>query len=529
MKKIFSQVLAAIILICMCTFTVHADFENNHINSGDYADDLASVALTQVGYIAEGTSKYGDGEIGNLKFFSWCASQASIPDDIIPEADTISELFDFFSENFRTNSNPEYIPQKGDIMFLSENGEFNACAVVISTDEQYVTAVLEDSDNEVKKKMYELGIEKITAYATPDYSFVSNYTEGKHMTTASNLNLRSEPNTSCSILTKIPIGTIVDITKFSGNWGYITYNGYSGWISMDYAVFFDDSHSDTSEYSVKWNVIDVSKWQGSIDWSKVAAGDIQGVIMRIGLRGSGTRQIVIDENFLTYYEGAKSAGLHVGCYFYTTATSTQEAVEEAEFVIDTVDKYDLEFDMPVYLDMEDAIVEKCGKTEIFNMTYAFLERMTQENIYSGVYCSTYWANAYYNQTLFTNHSLWIAEWHDKCNYNGEYGMWQYTSTGSVSGIESRYTDLNICYIDYPAFIRDMNYNNMTDKKELSPGDINGDGNVTAADARIALRISAYLYEPTQEEENAADINMDGTVTAADARTILRISAKLESL
>lgn len=516
----------------LATFTIitSAAFDNTHKNSGSYADDLAEVSLTQTGCTADESKKYGNNENRSLDFLIWCADEAKIPDEVIPTTDTVSQLYDFFTEGMRINANPDYLPEKGDILFLGDDGIANYCAIVISMDTQFVTAVICDSDNSVKKKLYTIGMDKIIAYATPDYSYVSNYTTGKHMTTASFLNMRSEPNTNCTVLTKIPIGTIVDITQFSndGAWGFITYNGLSGWISMDYAILYDDSHINTSEYSVNWNVIDVSKWQGSIDWSKVAAGNIKAVIMRIGLRGSLTREVLIDEKFLEYYAGAKEQGLHIGCYFYSTATTAEEAREEAQFVIDTIDKYDLEFDMPVYIDMEAAVTERCGKTAIFNMTYTFLSEMDKENIYSGVYCSTSWARNYYNDTLFTNHALWIADWHDKCSYSGEYGMWQYTEHGGVSGIESRYTDLNICYIDYPKYISDNDYNIEKEPiTEIISGDINADGTVTASDARIALRISANLYSPTDTEKTAADVTGDGKITAADARKILRISARLE--
>lgn len=531
MKRYLSIIISVIVFLSAFTVMTSAAFENTHKNTGSYADDIAEISLTQVGCTADESEKYGNNVNASLNFIIWCADEAKIPNEVIPTTETVSNLYDFFTEGMRINANPDYIPERGDILFIGDDGiTAENCAIVISTDTQFVTAVICDNDNTVKKKLYTIGMEKIIAYATPDYSYVSNYTTGKHMTTASFLNLRKEPNTSCTVLTKIPIGTIVDITDFSsdGAWGYITYNGYNGWISMDYAVLYDDSHAGTSEYAVNWNVIDVSKWQGNIDWSKVASGDIKAVIMRIGLRGSLTREILIDERFLEYYKGAKEQGLHVGCYFYSTATTTDEAKAEAQFVIDTINKYDLEFDMPVYIDMEDAVTERCGKTAIFNITYTFLSEMDKVNIYSGVYCSTSWASDYYNDALFSNHALWIADWHDKCSYSGEYGMWQYTEHGGVSGIESRYTDLNICYIDYPRFISDNEYN--TEKipsADMLIGDINADGSVTASDARIALRISANLYSPTYTEKIAADVTGDGRITAADARKILRIAAKLE--
>ena len=107
-------------------------------------------------------------------------------------------------------------------------------------------------------------------------------------------------------------------------------------------------------------------------------------------------------------------------------------------------------------------------------------------------------------------------------------MWQYTDRGSVSGIDANYTDLNLCYINYPKLIADQGYNKIPDENTKNiPGDINNDGNVTASDARIALRTSAKLHSLTEKEIKQADMDSDGRVTASDARKILRISAKLD--
>ena len=423
-------------------------------------------------------------------------------------------------------------PKKGDIMFIGENDGVTECAIVISSDEDFVFAVICEDDFAVRKKMYTIGISKILGYASPDYSFVADHTpDGSYRTIASNLNFRKEPNTNCEILARIPFGTIVEITECTDDesWGQIEYNGVTGWISMDYVVRFTDRYSDSTAYSVYWDILDVSKWQGNINWSKIAETKIRGVILRIGLRGSATREILMDERFLEYYKGAKAQGLYVGCYFYSTATDDAEAVEEAKFIINAIKEHDLKFDMPVFIDMEDSVTEECGKTAIYSMTKAFLDKMDKVNIYSGVYCSRNWAGSYYNNALFDDHALWIADWSEECKYDGDHGMWQYTDKGGIGGVDNRYTDLNICYRNYPRLIADKGYNILRDDPDdkITAGDVNSDGKITASDARLALRISANLHSPTVDERLAADYNLDGKVTASDARKILRKSANLE--
>lgn len=527
MKRIISCILTITLLLSVSVAS-YADFENTYMNTGNHADDFVSVALTQIGYTAENESKYSENPDWNIDFIVWTATEADIPETVIPDADNAQQMYDFFAEKNQVHSRDEYTPVKGDIMFFTDGEALTACAIVLSAAEEYITAIIGDDNNCVNKKIYASGIEKIYAFATPDFTFTSKYEAGTYSTTASVLNFRAGPGTDSDIIDKIPMGAVVEITFFKGDWGYTTYNGKNGWISMEYTSTYKDTYHNIGTYAVNWKVIDVSKWQGKIDWEKVAEAGFSAVIIRIGLRGSVSREILIDDKFLEYYEGAKAQGLHIGCYFYSAAKSTDDAVKEAEFVIKTIKDNNIELDMPAYIDMEDKVVEKCGKTAIFNMTKAYLDTMDKANIYSGVYCSAYWAKDYYNQTLFNSHALWIADWDGSCDYTGEHGMWQYSEKGRITGIETKYTDLNTCYVNYPEIIADYGYNT-EDETEYNIGDIDRNGEITAADARLALRISAQLQIPTDYESVVADINSDKIITASDARIILRISAELDKL
>lgn len=530
MKRFLSLTLALVIFASLSVFA-DAEYINDHINTGDLKTDILAVAQTQIGYEAEnGGSKYDSAVSGSFSnssaaFLGWCANEAAAPEDVILRTADVSKLYGFYEENVKIHNPDEHLPAAGDIIFITKNGEIDLCGLVLSSDSEYVTAIIGDEDGAVRKKMYSVTLSKIYAYATPDYSISATHTPGKHMTTASALNFRPEPTTSSSVICTIPLGTIVTITSIRGEWGCLEYDGKTGWVHLDYVIPYDDSHTDQSEYAVKWNVIDISKWQGNINWDKIAAADIDAVIIRLAFRGTATKVIHTDEKFYEYYQGAKNAGLHIGCYFYSAATTVDEAKEEALYLINEIRTNDLEFDMPVYIDMEDKVVERTGKTQIFNMTKAFLDIMKEENIYSGVYCSTSWAEDYYTPALFANHALWIADWRDKCGYSGDYGMWQYTEYGSVSGIDANYTDLNICYVNYPELIKEHGYN-----KEPEPskkGDVDGNGKINAADARQALRTAAGLQTLTEKQKEAADMNSDGNINASDARTILRIAANLE--
>ena len=530
MKKLLSTILICAIMLTS-VISAGAEFINDHNNTGDLKSDIIAIAKTQIGYEeADGASRYDGAVSGTFSnssaaFLGWCANEASAPEAVIPRTADVTKLYAYYEEKVKIHNPDEHLPAEGDIIFLTKNGEIDLCGLVLSSDDEYVTAIIGDENGAVRKKMYSVTLSKIYAYATPDYNISAVHTPGKHMTTASALNFRSEPTTSSSIYCTIPLGTVITITSIRGDWGQTEYNGNTGWVHLDYVVPYDDIHSDTSEYAVKWNVIDISKWQGSINWDKIANADIDAVIIRIAFRGTATKVIHTDEKFYEYYEGAKNAGLHVGCYIYSAATTEEEGHEEANYVLNEIRNNDLQFDMPVYIDMEDKVVERTGKTQIFKTTKAFLDVMEEANIYSGVYCSTTWAESYYTPALFAKNALWIADWRDKCQYTGEYGMWQYTEYGSVSGIDANYTDLNICYINYPKLIADSGYNKEPEK--LMKGDVDGNGKITSADARLALRCSAGMEQLSDKKREAADYNSDGNVSAADARLILRKSANID--
>ncbi len=531
MKKLTALFLT-VFMICSLMPSAHADFENTYINSGNLLNDIIEIAETQIGYTHnEFNTKFDFNtedktENRSAAFISWCAREAFVSTDAIPETASVTTLYSFFESEEKVLSPDSYTPQKGDIIFISNSEDIVSCGLVTLADNEYVTAIMGDDDSSVKKKMYSLALKKIAGYVTPDYSLKAPVVLGTHITTPSALNLRSEPTTSSAILAKIPKGTVVKITTIENGWGYITYNNQNGWISMDYAEKYDTMHLDASRYGANMKIIDVSKFNGTIDWAKVKEQNVDGVIIRIGFRGTKTKVIHDDEMFYEFYKGAKEQGLHVGCYFYSAATTIDEATEEANHIINQIRLNNLQFDLPVYWDMEDDVIAVTGSDNINEITKKFLSIMDSENIFSGVYTNTTWMEKYYNPAVFSGHALWIADWREQCLYTGDYGMWQYTADGKIDGIEEN-VDLNLCYINYPLLISDKGFNIPPDpSKPRDKGDVNGDGNVNAADARLALRASAFLQELSDIEFNAADYNSDGKVTAADARLILRKAAGL---
>ena len=191
--------------------------------------------------------------------------------------------------------------------------------------------------------------------------------------------------------------------------------------------------------------IDVSKWNGSIDWKAVRNEGIEFVIIRCGYRGSSQGALIEDPTFRTNIKGAQAAGLKVGVYFFTQAVNEAEAVEEASMVIELCKGYGLSF--PVYLDVEgsngrgDTISAEQRTANI----RAFCGTIQNAGYKAGVYANKTWFTSKINTNKLTNYKIWLAQYAASPTYNAtRYDMWQHTSKGKVSGISGN-VDLNILY------------------------------------------------------------------------------------
>lgn len=197
--------------------------------------------------------------------------------------------------------------------------------------------------------------------------------------------------------------------------------------------------------------IDVSKHQGKIDWKKVKGAGIQFAMIRAGY---GRYDKQKDEQFETNYAGAKSAGIPVGAYHYSYAKTAEQAKEEAKTFLSWIKGKNFEF--PLAFDIEDNSQAGLGKQVISDMIRAFCEEVESAGYYVSVYANKDWLVNRIDDDCKKKYDIWLAEWRDgKPTYTGTYGMWQYTSDGSVDGISGR-VDMNIAYKDYKSIISGMN-------------------------------------------------------------------------
>ena len=193
------------------------------------------------------------------------------------------------------------------------------------------------------------------------------------------------------------------------------------------------------------NGIDVSEWQGDIDWSAVTADF---VIIRAGY---GRLEKQKDEKFEQNYAGAKAAGIPVGAYWYSYAMSEDEARLEAETCLKVI--AGKRFEYPIYLDIEEQRTLSLGKAAVTAIIKAFLDKVESAGYWVGLYMSASPLSAYVSESVRNRYAVWVAHYGvSKPSYSGSYGMWQLSSTGSVPGISGN-ADLDECYVDYPKLIK----------------------------------------------------------------------------
>lgn len=192
--------------------------------------------------------------------------------------------------------------------------------------------------------------------------------------------------------------------------------------------------------------IDVSKWNGIIDWDKVKNAGVQFAIVRAGYRGSVTGSLVEDPQFVANMKGAAAAGIPVGVYFFTQATDEKEAVEEASAVLELIRDFQLSY--PVFIDTEGAggngRADGLGAETRTLVCEAFCRTVENAGYTAGVYASRNWYNNNLQTARLENYHIWLAEYRSVPLYQGYYKTWQYTSKGKVDGIEGR-VDINITY------------------------------------------------------------------------------------
>ena len=195
--------------------------------------------------------------------------------------------------------------------------------------------------------------------------------------------------------------------------------------------------------------IDVSYYQGNIDWKKVKESGIEFAIIRIGYRGYGQEgKLVEDKLAYQNLQGALDAGLKVGVYFFSQAITVEEALEEADFVLKRIKNYDIT--MPVVFDWEyiseEARTANMDARTLTDCYLAFCGKIEEAGYTPMPYFNTYQSRSLMHLTELEDYPFWLALYSDRMTFPYRIEMWQYTDSGKVPGIEGL-VDLNLMFTD----------------------------------------------------------------------------------
>lgn len=208
--------------------------------------------------------------------------------------------------------------------------------------------------------------------------------------------------------------------------------------------------------------IDVSFWQGNFNFNQAKNEGVKFAILR------GAYSLSKDTRFEEYYGKAKAAGLDIGVYHYTMATTVTEALEEAKFLCENVLK-NKRFELPIYFDVEDKVHKALTRERVTEIATAWLNYLEQKGYWVGIYSSKSFLETYLSETVRNRYALWVAQWNTELTYTGQCGMWQFggeTNYIRSTLINGQTVDQNYMLVDYPTLIKNKG------KNGYGPGAVN---------------------------------------------------------
>lgn len=218
--------------------------------------------------------------------------------------------------------------------------------------------------------------------------------------------------------------------------------------------------------TIKLKGMDVSEFQGAIHFKNAKKAGMEFAIARAGYGSAIKYPSQYDAKFDDYYKNAKNAGMPFGAYWYTYAKDIAAVKVEADSFLAALKGKT--FEMPVFIDVEDASLPT-NKATLTEIVRTFCQRVEDAGYYIGIYASLSWLENRLDMSKLEDFDVWVAQWNDTCDYKGNYGVWQYTSSGSVTGVPSDCVDLDYAYIDYPSVIKRAGLNGFS-KDDGTTGD-----------------------------------------------------------
>lgn len=352
---------------------------------------------------------------------------------------------------------------------------------------------------------------------------------------------------------KVKEGDIIGYTGASGNvFGAhlhfeVIYNGVRvnplNWLDANFTVASNDvklgsyvSVIDVDQDTGKPYIlgVDVSKYQGSIDWTKVKEDGIRFAILRVG--SSNNDGIYIDPYFEENYLGCIANGIAVGAYIFTCADSESEQNEEILKFLPALEGKTFRY--PIFVDVEYSGLATLGAAQLSSLIKRYMDILDQKGFTPGWYSYTNFINSYIDKDMLKDYPLWVADYRSALGYSGPYDIWQYTSSGTVSGINGD-VDMNRDYRGYIPFENTTETEDPKPQEPETPGEDYKEptmqllmmGPMSNAKAmelyKKAMELKLpYMSKYTTDEENG-QIVVIGPVSSGDAYTIWGMCKRME--
>ena len=224
------------------------------------------------------------------------------------------------------------------------------------------------------------------------------------------------------------------------------------------------------------NGIDVSRWQGQIDWKSVRTDF---VIIQAGFGREVSQK---DIQFEANYNGCKANNIPCGAYWYSYAQTPEDAEKEANACLAVINGK--KFEYPIYYDVEEQAVLNFGKAKVSAIIRAFFKKVEAAGYFVGLYMAASHLNSYVEDDIRNRYAVWVAHINtNKPSYSGSYGMWQYSWTGKINGISGD-VDKDYAYIDYSAIIKNAGLNGF--KKPENPASQTGELSLNGKKYKVTL-------------------------------------------
>lgn len=239
--------------------------------------------------------------------------------------------------------------------------------------------------------------------------------------------------------------------------------------------------------------IDISKYQGNVNFAQVKASGVQFVMLKaVSTNNTG---LYIDPYFERNYNECKRLGIPVGAYYYTYAQDKAYADKELALLKKAI--AGKQFEYPIVVDVEDNKLKPLSKAALTDLVEYAVKTIESWRCYAMVYTYLYYSRVELDMTRLAKYDLWIAHYAAACGYKGSYGMWQYSSSGSVPGVSGR-CDMNYAYKDYASIIKKAGLNGYSPaapvETESSVWDTNGPWKIDSATGLDKAALKALCEE-----------------------------------